>query len=277
MPNQDKSIIPLMETLYSNFTNTETIIADFFIHNNKKQDFSAESISSKLFVSKASLSRFAKKCGFKGYREFIYRYEQAFNEEVQNVGKLKKKVLSTYQKLLDKSYTLTDEAQLKRISEMLINYKKVYAYGIGSSGIVAMEFKIRFMRLGLNVESVVDAHIMQMNSVLIDEDTLVVGFTVSGKTKIVLNSLKAAKARKAKTIIITSNNDFCLHDFCDEIVLIAVTKNLAIGNVISPQFPMLVVVDILYSHFLNSNYNEKTSFLNDTLSDIEFEVDSEIE
>jgi DNA-binding MurR/RpiR family transcriptional regulator len=277
MPSKDKSIIPLMETLYSNFTNTETTIADFFIHNNKKQDFSAESISRKLFVSKASLSRFAQKCGFKGYREFVYRYEQTFNEEIQNVGKRKKNVLSTYQKLLDKSYTLTDEAQLKRISEMLLKYKKVYVYGIGSSGIVAMEFKIRFMRLGLNVESVVDAHIMQMNSVLIDEDTLVIGFTVSGKTKIVLNSLKEAKLRKAKTIIITSNNDFSLHEFCDEIVLIAVTKNLAIGNVISPQFPMLVVVDILYSHFLNSNYNEKASFLNDTLSNIEFELESELE
>jgi DNA-binding MurR/RpiR family transcriptional regulator len=53
---------------------------------------------------------------------------------------------------------------------MLLKYKKVYVYGIGSSGIVAMEFKIRFMRLGLNVESVVDAHYnAKMNSVLIDE------------------------------------------------------------------------------------------------------------
>ncbi len=277
MSNHDNSIIPLMETLYSNFTNTERVVADFFINNNMKQDFSAESISSKLFVSNASLSRFAKKCGFKGYREFIYRYEQTFNEELQNVGKLKKKVLNTYQKLLDKSYTLTDEAQLKRVSEMLVKYKKVYVYGIGSSGIVAMEFKIRFMRLGLNVESVVDAHIMQMNSVLVDEDTLVIGFTVSGKTKIVIDSLKAAKKRKAKTIIVTSNNDFRLNDFCDEIILIAVTKNLAIGNVISPQFPILVVVDILYSHFLNINYNEKTSVLNDTLSNIEFELESESE
>lgn len=275
MPKHDKSIIPLLESLYSNFTSTEAVIADFFIHNNKKQDFSAQSVSDKLFVSKASLSRFAKKCGFKGYREFIYRYEQFFNEEEKNVGKLKKNVLSTYQQLLDRSYTLTDEAQLKRVSDMLMKYKKVYVYGIGSSGIVAMEFKIRFMRLGLNVESVVDAHIMQMNSVLIDEDTLVIGFTVSGKTKIILKGLKAAKARKAKTIIVTSNNDFKLHEFCDEMILIAVTKNLAIGNVISPQFPMLVVVDILYSHFLNSNYNEKSSVLNDTLSSIEFELELE--
>lgn len=273
MSKHDKSIVPLLESLYSNFTSTETVIADFFIHNNNKQDFSAQNISDKLFVSKASLSRFAKKCGFKGYREFIYMYEQSFNEEVKNVGKLKKNVLSTYQQLLDRSYTLTDEAQIERIAHMLVKYKKVYVYGIGSSGIVAMEFKIRFMRLGLNVESVVDAHIIQMNSVLTDEDTLVIGFTVSGKTKIVLNGLKAAKERKAKTIIITSNNDFKLHELCDEMVLIAVTKNLAIGNVISPQFPMLVVVDILYSHFLNSNYNEKSSLLNDTLSSIEFDLE----
>ena len=42
-------------------------------------DFSAKSVAGKLFVSEASLSRFRqKKCGFRGYREFIYQYEENF-------------------------------------------------------------------------------------------------------------------------------------------------------------------------------------------------------
>ena len=47
----------------------------------KKMDFSAKEIAKHLFVSEASLSRFAKKCGFRGYREFIYQYEESFEEK----------------------------------------------------------------------------------------------------------------------------------------------------------------------------------------------------
>ncbi|WP_404813573.1 phosphoheptose isomerase family protein [Clostridium bowmanii] len=33
-------------------------------------------------------------------------------------------------------------------------------YGKGSSGLVANEIKLRFMRLGLRVESITDAHVI---------------------------------------------------------------------------------------------------------------------
>ena len=73
-----KSVIPVIESNYVNFTTVERSIADFFIYNREQMDFSAKSVAGKLFVSEASLSRFAKKCGFRGYREFIYQYEENF-------------------------------------------------------------------------------------------------------------------------------------------------------------------------------------------------------
>ena len=66
-----KSVIPIIESNYENFTALEKNIADFFMKNEEKMDFSAKEIAKHLFVSEASLSRFAKKCGFRGYREFI--------------------------------------------------------------------------------------------------------------------------------------------------------------------------------------------------------------
>ena len=68
MEHYARSIIPVIEYNYENFTSLERTIADFFIQNKKKQDFSAKAVSERLFVSEASLSRFAKKCGFRGYR-----------------------------------------------------------------------------------------------------------------------------------------------------------------------------------------------------------------
>ncbi|MCI5972188.1 MAG: hypothetical protein MRZ08_04035, partial [Anaerococcus sp.] len=63
-----KSVIENIESNYENFTPVEKNIADFFIHNNKKGDFAAKKLAEKLFVSESSLSRFAQKCGFRGYR-----------------------------------------------------------------------------------------------------------------------------------------------------------------------------------------------------------------
>ena len=110
MEHYARSIIPVIEYKYENFTALERTIADFFIQNKKKRDFSAKAVSERLFVSEASLSRFAKKCGFRGYREFIYQYEDTFREKkTRPFADNTKRVLDTYQELLNKAYNLADE------------------------------------------------------------------------------------------------------------------------------------------------------------------------
>lgn len=267
MEKYEKNIIPKIESLYSNFTPVEKNIADFFIHNTKNMDFSSRNISEKLYVSEASLSRFSKKCGFKGYREFLFVYKRSFEEEVPVIiENCTKKVLNTYQELLSKSYALVDENQMRRITKLLTIKKRVYVYGRGSSGLAAQEIKLRFMRIGVNVESITDSHIMKMNTVLLDSDCIVIGISVSGKTVEILNSLKAAKAKGATTILITSNNEYEFKDFCDELLLLAVKENLDNGKAISPQFPILVMVDIFYTHFLHTDILNKESLHDYTLN-----------
>ena len=67
--NETKQTI---EVTYSKMTEVEKSIADFFIDNKDVMDFSSKYISKMLYISEATLSRFAKKCGYKGYREFIF-------------------------------------------------------------------------------------------------------------------------------------------------------------------------------------------------------------
>ncbi len=78
----------------------EKTIADFFINNQKKINFSAKSVATKLFVSEASLSRFAQKCGYRGYREFIYQYEESFVEKKEFMTGNTLMILNAYIKLI---------------------------------------------------------------------------------------------------------------------------------------------------------------------------------
>ena len=266
MEQYEKTIIPMIESIYENFTPLEKTIADFFIHNKEPIDFSSRNIAKQLYVSEASLSRFAKKCGFKGYREFLFHYERNFEEPVLVADDYAKQVLNTYQELLNKSYALLDQEQLSRIVDVFSHKKRVYVYGRGSSGLVAQEMKLRFMRIGVNMEAIVDSDVMKMNSVLVSNDCAVIGISISGKTEEVIQSLRAAKSQGAFTILMTSMKEREFMNFCDEVILFAVKEYLNNGKIISPQFPILIMVDILYSHFLQSDKFHKEALHDYTLN-----------
>ena len=134
-----------------------------------------------------------KNCGYTGYREFVYRYQEGLNAALPGTDDHIKQVLNTYQELLNKSYSLADRAQIDRICHILTSKRRVYVYGLGSSGLSAQEMKLRFMLAGVDIEAITDIHIMKMNAVLLNESCAAIGITVSGQTPEVLRALGAAK------------------------------------------------------------------------------------
>lgn len=249
--NYLKSVIPIIEANYKNFTSVEKNSANFFRNNEEIMDFSAKSISNRLFVSEAALSRFAKKCGYRGYREFIYQYEQNLTERnlkiVGNAGS----VLNIYQELLNKTYSLIDQKQIMRICEYMADASRVFVCGKGSSGLAAMEAESRFMRIGVDIDSITDSDIMRFQTVFQNSKSMVIGISVSGMTESILYSLQQAHEKKSKTVLITAHKNGRISSYCDEIVLIPSLKYLNYGNVISPQFPILIFLDIIYSYYVS--------------------------
>ena len=148
-----KSVVPVIESNYDKFTTVEKTIADFFIHNKEKGDFSVKAVAERLFVSKASLVRFAQKCGYHGYKEFIYQYEDSLIEKQESITGNTRMVLNAYQELLNKPYSLVDETQVGRIIIYLNQAERVFVCGKGSSGLSAREMELRFMRIGLRIDS----------------------------------------------------------------------------------------------------------------------------
>lgn len=260
-----KSVVPIIESNYDNFTAVEKSIADFFIQNRNKADFSAKAVSEQLFVSEASLSRFAKKCGYRGYREFVYQYEESFVEKSESITGNTRMVLNAYQELMNKTYSLIDEAQIARISRYLNKAARVFVCGIGSSGLAAREVQLRFMRIGVDIDSIQESDLMRMQAVFQNQTCLVFGISISGEKEEVLYFLKEAHKRKAKTVMVTAKNKEKLEEFCDEVLLLPSLKHLNHGNLISPQFPVLVMMDIIYSYFLEQNKYEKETLHDNTL------------
>ena len=264
-----KSVVPIIESNYNNFTMVEKNSADFFIHNHEKMDFSAKTVAAKLFVSEASLSRFAKKCGYRGYREFVYQYEETLVEKKESMTGNTRMVLNAHQELLNKTYSLVDEEQIGRIGKYLNQAERVFVCGKGSSGLAASEMELRFMRIGVDIDSLQDSDRMRMQAVFQDKRCLVFGISISGETEGVRYLLREAHKRGAKTVMITAQNKDSYAEYCSEVLLLPSLRHLNHGNVISPQFPILVMLDLIYSYYVEQDKPKKESFHDNTLRALE--------
>ena len=263
-----------IKSCYDDLTQVEHGIADFFLNNTEKMDFSSKNIAKLLFVSEASLSRFAKKCGYKGYRELTFSYEQDLESERINVNNQKdisfisRKVYGYYQNILRDNYQTMDEEQIQKIADMLDKCSRVIIYGVGSSGLAAREFQLRFMRVGLDVDVITDTHMMKMSSALLNSDCLVIAMSLSGRTKEITECIRSAKKNGATVVFFTANPEVEVAKRCDEVVRLAYLKNLDSGTKISPQFSILVIMDILYAYYIDNDSYTKAQKYKDTLSAI---------
>ncbi|UXS36156.1 MurR/RpiR family transcriptional regulator [Staphylococcus delphini] len=254
-----KVLVPMIESNLENMTTTEKEVAQFFLKQVAVEDLSSEMFSHQLHVSKATLTRFAKKCGFTGFREFLFHYREMMREkeDILAYKDLTQKVLFDYEEMLRKNYSIINENQLEHIKEMIDRAERVYLYGKGSSALALKEMKMRFMRLGIICEVIEDNDMFVWNNLLVDASCLVIGASISGKTGAVLTALTSAHKRGASTVLMTTKNLTEHELMCDEILLLAANKNLAYGNIISPQFPILLMTDCLFSYYLEDPQRRK--------------------
>lgn len=265
MSARKHSIIPIIDVNYKQFSPAEKKVADFFIANDEDVDMSAKAMAKRLFVSEATLSRFAKKSGFSGYREFAFEYKNQKLKKRSAMTNVTKSVLSIYEDLLNKEYELFDEKQMDRIVRFIGQHEQVVVCGTGSSGMAAEEMELRFMRIGINIDSIVYGDRMRMQTVFMNHKAFVIGLSISGTSEDVLYMLRGAHKNGAKTMLVTAYNRDGLRDFCDEVVLVPSYQRLDYGNAISPQFPLLVLQDIIYTKYMQSNHYVKEALHDDTL------------
>ena len=263
MKKQD--ITTIIDLHFEELTELEQEIARYFLQvDTIVDDLSSQQVTQKLHVSQAALTRFAKKCGFTGYREFVFQYQHQANKpdtHSHQHSPLTKRVLRSYSNLREQTQDLIDEEQLERVAQLIDDAERVYFFGTGSSGLIAREMKLRFMRLGVVCEALTDQDGFAWTTSIMDENCLVLGFSLSGTTQSVLDSLLDAKEMGAKTILFTSAPNKNSQAYT-ETVLVASHSQSSYIQRISAQLPMLILIDLIYAYFLEINRDSKEKIFN---------------
>ena len=258
-------IATIIDLHFEELTELEQEIARYFLQAETIQDdLSSQQVTQKLHISQAALTRFSKKCGFTGYREFVFQYQHQASKPDTHSHKhspLTKRVLRSYSIMREQTQDLIDEEQLERVAQLINDAERVYFFGTGSSGLIAREMKLRFMRLGVVCEALTDQDGFAWTTSIMDENCLVLGFSLSGTTQSVLDSLLDAKEMGAKTILFTSAPNKNSQAYT-ETVLVASHSQSSYIQRISAQLPMLILIDLIYAYFLEINRDSKEKIFN---------------
>ena len=261
-----QNILAIIESHLDKMTDLEQRIGHYFLDPNSiQEDLSSLQVAQTLHISQAALTRFAKKCGFKGYREFNFQYLQDLQKaqtEADNMqSSLSRHVLYNYNQIHQQTKELIDEEKLERVAQIIEEADRVYFFGTGSSGLVARDMKLRFMRLGVVCEALTDHDGFAWTTSILDKNCLVIGFSLSGQTQSIIDSLIDAKNMGAKTILVTGQPEKIQEDFT-EIVPVALQSKPEFILRISAQFPMLLMIDLIYAFFLEINREKKERIFN---------------
>lgn len=249
-------IFKIKEGLNS-FTNTEKKLANYILKNKEEVvSLSAQELSDKADISPAAVVRFSKTLGYKGFTALKVdlakdRDERENDTSViisaeDSIKDIIRKVKVSNTSSIDETIGLLNIDTINSVVEAMIKAKRIYLFGIGASGLVAMDLQQKLLRINKNTLYQMDSHTQIASSVHIEEGDVAIGISYSGETNEVNVPLKIAKEKGATTIAITRYNKNSLSKLVDySIYLPNDEKELRVGAITS-RIDALTIVDILY-------------------------------
>lgn len=195
---------------------SERAVADFVLaHPDQVLQLPIADLAARTGISQPTVARFASALGFSGYREFKLRLAQSLAAGVpfihQDVraedplDRVSAKVFDrTIGSLLDVRNHL-DPTQLMRAVKLLAKARRINFYGVGNSGIVALDGQHKFFRYGMPVASCIDSHALSIAATVLRRGDVIVAISATGRTTDMLAATEMALTSGAAVIAITAS------------------------------------------------------------------------
>ncbi len=256
------NIIDTIGSLYNSLTPSSKRIADYVMSNaTQVSKHSIAELSQIVNAGDATIIRFCRTLGFKGYQDFKMelaievsnlqgREKEIFDTDVtaeDNAEVIGHKLQSTIESVLSETMNLLNFQSLESVSEALKDAKAIYFFGVGSSGLTAESAKHKFMRIGLNVDAFTNNHFMYIKSSLMQPGDFAVGLSHSGNSVETTKALRLAKENGATTIAITHNPRSDITKFSDYVLVNGNRQGQLQGDSIGTKISQLFVLDLIYT------------------------------
>lgn len=259
MDFMEKSIIDIICSSYDSFFESEKKIGSYIIKNyDRVVDMTVVELAKACGSSEASISRFCKKIGMKGFhhlkitlaKEMIDTAERtgevSNHISVQDIGQSLQNILANKVEELRQTVSMMDTKQLAEILSCIQKAGKVQIVAVGNTIPVAIDAAFKFNQIGIPAMS---GTIWETQLGLIynlKPEDMVIAISNSGESRGVVSMMEAARQTGVKTLAITNSEMSSVAKLADYHITTATREKLLLDGYCFSRVSATTVIEILY-------------------------------
>ena len=245
---------------YYQLTASEKKVADFVIANQRNTQFmSISELAEECDVAEATVSRFCRRLGYKGYNAFKLAVANSTARRVgepplsgepspeDSVQEMCQKLYGNDIEALAQTLALVRPEQVAAAGEILGTAGRVLCMGQGGSMIMAMEAAHLFSTAYPSFQPVYDSHLQTIAAATLTPRDAVLFFSYSGSTRELMDLLEVVREQGARIILVTHFPKSPAAAFADVILQCGANEGpLQLGSV-AARIAQLFVIDVLFA------------------------------
>jgi DNA-binding MurR/RpiR family transcriptional regulator len=256
-------------------TNTEKKIAEYVLNNyDKVLNCNITELAEGAGVSDASVVRFCKSIGYKGYQDFkinaakdVLPKEKHFNpsiEQYDDVETICKKIFSSEITVLNRTLASLERGTLEKVADMIRNAGKIVFFGSGGSLLVGKDAQHKFMKIGIRTYVYEDIDMQLMASSLLEKGDVAFCISHSGSNYNVLNCMKNAQNKGVGTIALVSQGKTPLSKTADVVLYTAAEETMFKSESVSTRIAQLAMIDVIVAIIAFADYDKSYAAIQET-------------
>jgi DNA-binding MurR/RpiR family transcriptional regulator len=264
-------------------------IAEYILeHPHETKTSTINGLAEACDVAESTVTRFVKTIGLRNFRDLKIAVAEALTaQEITATDQLpgerfiyegitrEDSEQTIIEKVTNRSIQTLIDTKLRLNADELIKGVDVIAQGnvlmfccMGSSCIAAEEGLMRFTRVGKKCMLFRDQSIQLMTASIFSHQDVIIGISNSGHTTPIVDCLKLAQSKGAKTICITSFEDAPIVQYAD-VALFTSIKSSPMGpgvyrESMTAKSAQILVMDILYAIYAARNFDQSLNSLEQT-------------
>lgn len=255
----EKTVMDIICSSFDTFFDSEKKIAKYIInHYDKVVDMTVGELAAASGASEASVSRFCKKVGVKGFHHLkislakemvdsnMNDVEISHRISIDDISHSLQNILANKIEELKQTVSMMNEIQLRDVLKIIQNAHRVEFVAIGNTLPVAIDGAFKFTQIGIS-SSCSQIWEAQMGSIYnLGKNDVVIAISNSGESNGVILALEAAHEVGATTISITNNENSSVAKVSDYHITTATREKLFLDGYCFSRVSATTVVEILY-------------------------------
>ncbi|MGG1555285.1 MULTISPECIES: MurR/RpiR family transcriptional regulator [Paenibacillus] len=272
------NILIKIRDMRDSLTPVEKLVADYILDNVADiPHLSIKSLAQLTKTSDASVLRFCKTMGYKGYRNFIVSISASVGSmdedqkdqytDIQPGDDLPiiiSNIFHNNSKSIEDTLSVIDKSEIARAVKVLRECNRIVFFGIGASGLVGIDAEQKFSRINKMCHTYTDGHSQLTAATLMDKKDVAIFISNSGSTSEILDTLDIVKKNGATVIAITKYNKSELAEKANIVLSISTPELTIRSGAMGSRIAMLTVIDVLFAGVASAEYKNVKKYLSKT-------------